>query len=301
MKNVIDIQNLFKTYADGKEALKDVNIQIQENEFVALLGPNGAGKSTTINVLGGNVEKTSGNVKICGFDLDEDELETKKRIGIIPQEVTFDSFFTVNEVLLNQSGYFGITDNQEYIDELLEHLSLTDKKHVNTKALSGGMKRRLLIAKALVHNPEVIILDEPTAGVDIELRQQLYVFLKKLHKEGKTIILTTHYLEEAEELCERVIIINKGEVIADEEKSKLKSSLGENAVIEFFFEKDIKKKDFDFLSDFSPVFEKTSLKVSVGAGDVSKLFAKMSHRNIEYSGVQTHEMDLEDIFLKLVT
>lgn len=300
MKPILDIQNLSKVYASGKEALKNVSLSLQSGEFIALLGPNGAGKSTLINVLAGNVQKTAGKIFINQFDLDSQELETKNQIGIIPQEISFDPFFTVNEVLLHQSGYFGIQNNQKFIDELLHDLSLFDKKHAKTRSLSGGMKRRLLIAKALVHNPEIIVLDEPTAGVDIELRNQLYVFLKKLHKVGKTIILTTHYLQEAEELCDRIVVINQGKIVADDSKAALKKSFGNISLIEFVFETPIKKEDFAFLEEFSFEVEKTTLKVQIAPENTAKLFAKLAHRNISYLSVKTHDVDLEDVFLKLV-
>ncbi|PCI25150.1 ABC transporter [Candidatus Peregrinibacteria bacterium] len=231
---ILEFENIKKIYSNTKEALKGVTFTINKGEFVALLGPNGAGKSTLINILAGNVRKSEGNLTVDGINFDEDELSTKRKIGIVPQEISHDSFFTVNEVLVNQSGYFGIKNNQDRIDMLLTELSLMDKKHVNTKALSGGMKRRLLIAKAMIHDPDIIILDEPTAGVDIELRQNLYLFLQKLHKSGKTIILTTHYMEEAEKLCQRMIIMRNGEIVADKSQADLKKEFPKQSLENIF-------------------------------------------------------------------
>lgn len=297
---MIQIQNVYKTYKSGKEALDNINLHIQKGEFVALLGPNGAGKSTLINIMAGNVLKTSGRIAISGYDLDEEELETKNKIGIVPQEVSIDSFFTVNEVLLNQSGYFGKKNHQMHIDWLLEKLTLSDKKHTNTKELSGGMRRRLLIAKALVHDPDVIVLDEPTAGVDIELRQQLYDFLKELHQSGKTIVLTTHYLEEAQELCDRVVIINKGKIIADDNKTKLLSSLGDEAVIEFQFDREISEKEFGFLGSLPVLLKSKVLSVTLPKSKLHELFALFAQNDILFKDFSMKEIDLQDVFLKLV-
>ncbi|MBT4937401.1 ABC transporter ATP-binding protein [Candidatus Peregrinibacteria bacterium] len=298
---MIKISKLSKNYEkEKKEALKNVSFQVAKNEFIALLGPNGAGKSTLINILSGNTYKSSGAVSVGKYDLETQELETKKMLGVVPQEITFDSFFTVNEVLNLQSGYFGIANNQKYIDELLKDLSLSDKKDANTRALSGGMKRRLLIAKALVHKPKILILDEPTAGVDIELRQQLYVFLKKLHAQGVTIILTTHYLEEAEELCDRVIIINKGEIIADDTKDSLVRSFGNKVVIELAFENKILEKDFKFLSEFEPKVENKQLFLKASRDKLNTVFGKLSEKNMQYQDINIQKQDLEEVFLKLV-
>lgn len=211
----LKIENLSKTYKNGTEALKNVSLTINRGEFVALLGPNGAGKTTLINVLASNVKKTEGKVHIGPYDIDSHHLEAKKLLGVVPQEIAADHFFTVKQMLKQQSGYFGVRFNEKKVDDLLKELSLYDKRNTNTRALSGGMKRRLMIAKALVHDPMLFILDEPTAGVDIELRQALYASLRERHAAGQTMILTTHYLEEAEKLCDRIIVINKGEIVAD--------------------------------------------------------------------------------------
>ncbi|MBL4694240.1 ABC transporter ATP-binding protein [Candidatus Gracilibacteria bacterium] len=209
----IQIENVDKTYASGTHALKGISFDIKKGEFFGLLGPNGSGKSTIINIMSGPVKRNSGTIKIAGLDIDENREETKRLLGVVPQEISFDSFFSVNESLLQQSGYYGIRNNQGYIDEILEKLNLSDKKHTNTRMLSGGMRRRLLVAKALVHKPKVLVLDEPTAGVDVELRHNLWKYMQKLNEEGLTILLTTHYLEEAEQLCERLAFISRGKIV----------------------------------------------------------------------------------------
>jgi ABC-2 type transport system ATP-binding protein len=298
---MLKVENVCKTYKQGnKEALKDVSFDIKRGEFLALLGPNGAGKSTMINILSGNALKDSGKVLIGGNDLDNNSLATKKIIGVVPQEISFDPFFTVNEVLKNQSGYFGIKNNQDYIDHILEKLSLVDKKHVNSKLLSGGMRRRLLIAKAMIHKPELLILDEPTAGVDIELRHSLYDFLRELYKDGVTIILTTHYLEEAEELCKRVIVINEGKLEIDENKDKLMQTLGKESTLEFHFDHEIKIDDFKFLDKYKPRLNSRGLKVSVTRNCIHKVFKNFTEQNIQYKNVVLENKKLEDVFLQLV-
>ncbi len=203
-------------------ALNNLSLHIRKGEFFGLLGPNGAGKSTLINIMAGLTKPDQGAVEIEGFDVAKDYRMSRRHLGVVPQELVFDPFFTVREVLLIQAGYFGLgKENHPWIDYLIESLTLADKAHTNMRALSGGMKRRVLIAQALVHKPSVVILDEPTAGVDVELRASLWSFIKKLHSEGLTIVLTTHYLEEAESLCDRIAILNHGHLIALEEKEAL--------------------------------------------------------------------------------
>lgn len=217
----VQIDEVEKTYANGTHALKGISFDIKKGEFFGLLGPNGSGKSTIINIMSGPVRRNSGKISIAGLDIDENREETKRLLGVVPQEISFDSFFSVNETLLQQSGYYGIRNNQEYIDEILEKLNLSEKKHVNTRMLSGGMKRRLLVAKALVHKPKVLVLDEPTAGVDVELRHNLWKYMQKLNEEGLTVLLTTHYLEEAEQLCERLAFISKGKIVKIDRTSEI--------------------------------------------------------------------------------
>lgn len=300
---MLKIENLTKIYKGStKPALDNVSFSIKEGEFVALLGQNGAGKSTLINILGGNVKKTSGKVEIGGYDLDTHELETKKKVGIVPQEINFDYIFSAQEILQNQSGYFGVKENSRFISELLQNLSLEDKKNNNSFQLSGGMKRRLLIAKAMVHRPKLLILDEPTAGVDIELRHSLYAFLEELHKEGTTIILTTHYLEEAEKLCDRIIVIGEGNLVVDESKQALMDRLGSEALLEFSFNTPVTTGDFSYLSQYSPVIEdNTRLKLQVIQHKIGQVFQELSSRNVTFNSFKVEPKKLEDVFLQLVT
>lgn len=218
--DAIVVNSVNKRYGN-LQALTDVSFDIRRGEFFGLLGPNGAGKSTLISALAGLLNVDSGNMSILGADVQRDFRTARKNLGVVPQEVAIDPFFTVRETLRFQSGYYGIKDNEQWINELLDQLNLSDKADTNMRKLSGGMKRRVLIAQALVHKPPVLVLDEPTAGVDVELRQSMWRFVRRLHQEGHTIVLTTHYLEEAEELCDRIAIIDKGQVIALETKQDL--------------------------------------------------------------------------------
>jgi ABC-2 type transport system ATP-binding protein len=299
---MLKINDVSMTYQKGKkEALKNVSLNIEEGEFTALLGQNGAGKSTLINILAGNVKKTKGAVTIGGYDIDKKELETKKIIGIVPQDTGYDFVFTVDEALKKQSGYFGIKNNKEYIDELLEALYLTEKRSARLRDLSGGMRRRFLIAKALVHKPKILILDEPTAGVDIEMRHTLYDFLIKLHQSGTTIILTTHYIEEAEKLCKRIVIIDGGKIIADEPKEELMDAFSRESVIEVHFDVALNLADFDFLSEYHPHIEdKTRLQLKASKQDLSKVFKQLSERNMEFTNLVVERPKLEDIYLNII-
>ncbi len=218
--DAITVNGISKRY-DDLQALSKIDFEIPQGEFFGLLGPNGAGKSTLISILAGLIKPTAGNAQILGADVQIDYRLARRNLGIVPQEVVIDSFFTVRETLRFQSGYFGITNNESWINELLEQLGLADKADANMRKLSGGMKRRVLIAQALVHKPPVLVLDEPTAGVDVDLRESMWRFIRHLNSEGHTIVLTTHYLEEAEELCDRIAIIDKGQVIALESKQDL--------------------------------------------------------------------------------
>jgi ABC-2 type transport system ATP-binding protein len=211
--SAISFKHLTKNYG-SLVALNDVSLEVEEGEFFGLLGPNGAGKTTLISILAGLCRPTKGSVEVMGHDVQSDFRSARRLLGIVPQELVFDPFFTVRETLQFQSGYFGIKNNGEWIDEILHHLGLADKANKNMRALSGGMKRRVLVAQALVHRPPVIVLDEPTAGVDVELRQSLWKFISRLNKEGHTIVLTTHYLEEAQELCGRIAMLKKGQIVA---------------------------------------------------------------------------------------
>ncbi len=218
--SAISISGLHKHYPNV-HALKNIDLTIGRGEFFGLLGPNGAGKSTLISIVAGLTRFDAGHVTVLGHDVVTAYRQTRRLIGVVPQELTFDPFFNVREVLRIQSGYFGLRDNDAWIDELMQALMLTGKADANMRALSGGMKRRVMIAQALVHKPDVVVLDEPTAGVDVELRKQLWTFIRRLHREGHTIVLTTHYLEEAEALCERIAILNRGEIVALDTKRAL--------------------------------------------------------------------------------
>lgn len=233
MTAVLEVESLVKHYG-AHRALDGVSLSINAGEIFALLGPNGAGKTTLIGAVCGLVRKTSGKVSLFGTSLDDDAITPRYRVGLVPQEINFDPFFTVRESLRIQQGYFGQKADDARIDELLAALSLTAKAEAQTRALSGGMKRRLLIAKALVHRPKLVFLDEPTAGVDVELRRDLWAYVRKLKAEGTTVVLTTHYLEEAEELADRVGVIDKGKLLLLEEKQTLMRRLGErNLVVRF--------------------------------------------------------------------
>jgi ABC-2 type transport system ATP-binding protein len=216
----ISLRGVTKRYGE-LQALSEVSFDIRQGEFFGLLGPNGAGKSTLISALAGLIKVNSGRISILGAEVEKDYRRARMNLGVVPQEIVMDPFFTVRETLEFQSGYFGLRNNGQWIDELLEQLGLSDKADSNMRKLSGGMKRRVLIAQALVHKPKVLVLDEPTAGVDVELRQSMWRFVRRLHKEGHTIVLTTHYLEEAEELCDRIAIIDKGKLLALETKQDL--------------------------------------------------------------------------------
>lgn len=293
----ISIKNVHKIYKKGAHALNDFSLEINSGEFFALLGPNGGGKSTLINIIAGPTLKDSGTIKICGLDIDTHREETKFMIGVVPQEVNFDSFFNVNEVLTFCSGYYGIKNNQNYIDEILEKLSLQDKKYANTRALSGGMKRRLLVAKALVHKPKVLILDEPTAGVDVELRHNLWTYMRQLNKEGLTVLLTTHYLEEAESLCKRTAIINKGHLTALDDTKKLIRSLGNYKEMTLSF-KDVVSKIPPALEAFKArKISDYDLTITFEPKDLKKVLSALE--NLNPSDIELQSQSLEDVFLEL--
>ena len=220
MSAAVSIRNIHKQYG-SLQALKGIEFDIQPGEFFGLLGPNGAGKSTLINIMAGLVRASSGSLSVMGHDVVGGYRQARQSLGVVPQELVYDPFFSVRELLRLQSGYFGLRNNDDWIDELLETLNLTDKADANMQDLSGGMKRRVLIAQAMVHKPPVLVLDEPTAGVDVELRQHLWEFACRLHQQGHTIVLTTHYLEEAEALCDRIAIVNNGELVALDSKQAL--------------------------------------------------------------------------------
>lgn len=299
---MIRIENLTKTYRNGtRKAIDNVSLHIKEGEFTALLGQNGAGKSTLIHVLAGNVVKDQGTVVIGGYDLDRHELETKKWIGIVPQEISIDYLFTVEEVLRRQSGYFGFLHNEKQIKELLDALSLTDKKGSRVSALSGGMKRRLMIAKALVHRPKILVLDEPTAGVDVEMRRSMYEYLENLNRNGTTIILTTHYLEEAEKLCGRIVVIHDGTIIADESKNSLMEKQGQSVIVEVHFCHELHAADIDPLRIYHPMIEdRTMLTLKVPKNELMKAVQMITERRADIVNLVIEKPKLEDIYLHLI-
>ncbi len=297
----LSINNLTKTYTNGFNALKGIDLDVDQGDFFALLGPNGAGKSTTIGVITSLVSKSSGSVTIFGTNLDDDAELAKSYIGLVPQEFNFNGFEQVKHILIAQAGYYGISvkDAEPRADELLKQLGLWEKRHTPARALSGGMKRRLMIARALVHTPKLLILDEPTAGVDIELRRSMWLFLEKINKEGTTIILTTHYLEEAENLCSNIAIIDQGKIIENTKMKTLLNRLDKEAFI--FYLKDPLPRDIELPSinykriDDSTIEVETHREMSLNV-----LFRMLSEHNIEVRSMKNKANRLEELFLSLV-
>jgi ABC-2 type transport system ATP-binding protein len=297
----IRIESLSKTYAGGKRALNEVSFDVPRGQIFGLLGPNGAGKSTLINILAGLVVKTGGKVTIWGFDIDEHPRNAKRSIGVVPQEIIFDPFFTPRETLEIQAGLYGIAPGDRKSDELLAAMHLTDKAKAYSRTLSGGMKRRLLVAKAMVHSPPILVLDEPTAGVDVELRRQLWDYVRKLNAEGVTIVLTTHYLEEAEQLCDRIAIIHHGRMIANEPTRELVSKAQEKAVV-VTFDRDIGTVPTNSCFENIALVDERTLEITfrkdkVNAGQV---LAALTADGLAIVDVSTRDPDLEDVFLSLV-
>ena len=300
--SAISIRGLSKVYDGGKQALNSVDLDVPRGMILGLLGPNGAGKSTLINILAGLVQKTAGTVSIWGFDIDADPRNAKASIGIVPQELVFDPFFTPYEALENHAGYYAVPKHRRRTMELLRAVHLEDKANAYSRTLSGGMKRRLLVAKAMVHSPPILVLDEPTAGVDVELRRQLWDYVRQLHAQGVTIVLTTHYLEEAEELCDRIAIINHGRVIANEPTRELVSKAQEKAVV-VTFDRDIAQvPTSDCFENITLVDERTLeiiyRKDKVNAGEV---LAVLTAGGLVIVDVSTRDPDLEDVFLSLTS
>ena len=298
MKKAIIFNKVKKNF--GKlEALKGIDLVIEEGEFFALLGPNGAGKSTLINILAGLAKPSSGSIKVMGHDVIQDYQNARRSLGVVPQELVFDPFFNVREMLRFQAGYFGKgRENDDWIDEVIEGLDLQEKANTNMRMLSGGMKRRALIAQALVHKPPVIVLDEPTAGVDVELRNRLWQFIKKLNQKGHTIVLTTHYLEEAEALCSRVAMMDQGKVVAlDKTRNLLKRFSAKNLKlrldligkkIPINIQKLIQSKDHDFITF---LLEEIS--------EVEFIMGELKKTKIKILDMELTNSDLENVFLKL--
>ena len=301
-KYSIEAKNVNKIfYKDSKEinALTNFNIQIEKGSIHGLLGPNGAGKSTFINILGGLVKKNSGRINICGIDIDTDTKLSKFKIGIVPQELNIDPFFTPAELLELQAGLYGISKRNRKTEEILNNLKLTDQRNAYARTLSGGMRRRLLIAKALVHSPEMLILDEPTAGVDIDIRKSVWNYIKKINSQGTTICLTTHYLEEAENLCNKISIINFGKKIIEDSKKNLLNIISLKTVSFIINGK------FSIPSELIKFQAKKDGNILIIKYDKNKTNLKniiniLNKNNIDFQEINTFESDLEDVFLKLI-
>jgi len=297
----LTIENLTKQYAGGFQALKGISLEVQHGDFFALLGPNGAGKSTTIGVICSLVSKTAGKVAVYGTDIDEDFAAAKKNIGIVPQEFNFNMFEQPFDIVVNQAGYYGMPKAlaSQRAEQYLRELGLWEKRHVPSRMLSGGMKRRLMIARALVHNPRLLILDEPTAGVDIEMRRSMWDFLQKLNREGTTIILTTHYLEEAEALCRNIAIINHGEIV---ENSSMRDLLRRLHREVFIFDAVDDLPDAVAIPDFGVRrIDERTLEVEVEKGQhINEVFAALSQSGIRISSMRNRANRLEEMFVRLV-
>ena len=299
----IEIKNLSKTYKKGeKVAIKSIDLEIKKGSFFGLLGPNGAGKSTIINILAGLVNKSSGSVKIAGINIDENPQAAKFKIGIVPQELIIDPFFNVRETLEIYAGYFGVRKSERRTEEIIEALGLKDKANSAPRSLSGGMRRRLLVAKALVHNPEILVLDEPTAGVDVELRNQLWDYVKKLNKAGTTVLLTTHYLEEAEKLCDEIAVINRGEVIANDRTENLMKLLSSKELI--IDAADAIRPDmaslFPTLVTKFLAHDKFSITYDPTKIEVAEILRIIAGEKICIKDISTRQPDLEQIFRHLI-
>jgi len=299
MKPALEVKNLRKVYEGGLEALKGINLSIPQGSFYGLLGPNGAGKTTTIGIITGLVNITGGSASVLGFDSVTEFRQARKLIGLSPQELNFDVFFSIGELLELQAGYYGLSNKEakERTTIMLEQFGLSEKRNSRARELSGGMKRRVQIAKALVHDPQIVILDEPTAGVDIELRHMLWNYLRKINEEGKTILLTTHYIEEAEQLCETVSIINDGKIIATDSPDKLTQAHGMSG-LEITLTSEVANLQLDPWT-----YNNIDGKIHVNMNHPEKEMAKVINQILEQGGgienVQIYRSSLEDVFLKL--
>ena len=304
-KYALTVENLTKVYSVSKNkkenrALNDLNFQVRQGEVFGLLGPNGAGKTTFLSILGGTVSKTEGKVNVWGFDLDKNPRQVKASIGIVPQEVNLDAFFTPKKLLELQAGLYGITKRDRITDLILEMVALKDKANAYSRSLSGGMKRRLLIAKAMVHQPPILILDEPTAGVDVELRNNLWSNVKELNKEGVTIILTTHYLFEAQEMCDRIAIINKGNLVALDTTKKLLERIKKKKIIfklkKFESNLNLSLPNVKFLIESNDTITVNYEKESI---NFEQLINYLKEKNLKILDISIDEGDLEDVFIQL--
>jgi len=304
-KNILSVKNLKKIYSnkqnEDNHALNDLNLDVKEGEIFGLLGPNGAGKTTFINILAGTVIKTTGQVNVWGFDLDKNPRQVRASVGIVPQEVNLDPFFSPRKLLELQAGLYGIKEKDRITDTILKLVSLEKQANSYARSLSGGMKRRLLMAKALVHQPPIIFLDEPTAGVDVELRQNLWKNVRLLNDLGVTIILTTHYLEEAEEMCDRIAILNKGNVVALDSTKNLLNRI-QTKKITFKTDKiiDIKNEDLMSLKVISKLDNEICISYEKNKIYMEDLINLVKKNNVKIIDISTDDGDLEDVFLRLI-
>ncbi|OZS44992.1 ABC transporter ATP-binding protein [Photobacterium sanguinicancri] len=298
--NALEIKNVNKTYKGGVKALKNMSLNVEAGDFFALLGPNGAGKSTTIGIISSLVNKTSGDVKVFGYDLDREVVEAKNHLGLVPQEFNFNQFETVEQIIINQAGYYGVERDlaKERTKKYLTQLDLWEKRHERARNLSGGMKRRLMIARALVHEPKLLILDEPTAGVDIELRRSMWAFLRKINEEGVTIILTTHYLEEAEMLCRNIGIINHGELV---ENTSMKDLLSKLEVETFILDVNLNgnKPELGDVKWRMPDNHTLEIDIQKGMG-LNSIFTQLTTQGIDVLSMRNKANRLEELFVTLV-
>lgn len=299
MSYALDLKGLKKVYATGVEALRGIDLTVEEGDFYALLGPNGAGKSTTIGIITSLVNKTAGQVKVFDYDIDNDLERAKQQIGIVPQEFNFNPFETVQQIVVNQAGYYGVSRKEalKRSEKYLKQSNLWEKRNVRARMLSGGMKRRLMIARALMHEPRLLILDEPTAGVDIELRREMWTFLRELNESGTTIILTTHYLEEAEMLCRNIGIIQSGELI---ENTSMKALLSKLQYETFIFDLDRYDKK-PVIKGYKNFFEDDltlAIEVERNQG-VNNIFEQLNQQNIKVLSMRNKSNRLEELFLKI--
>lgn len=299
MTYALEIKDLRKVYSGGVEALRGIDLKVEEGDFYALLGPNGAGKSTTIGIVTSLVNKTSGKVNVFGYDMDTQLMQAKLQIGLVPQEFNFSPFETVQQIVVNQAGFYGVSRNEalKRSEKYLKQSDLWEKRNVQSRMLSGGMKRRLMIARALMHEPRLLILDEPTAGVDIELRREMWTFLKELNENGTTIILTTHYLEEAEMLCRNIGIIQKGELIEDTSMKSLLAKLQYETVI-----LDIESSGrTPVINGYnSELVDEATLSVEIARDQgINEVFDQLSEQGIKVLSMRNKSNRLEELFLKL--
>ena len=295
------INNLTKTYSNGHKALHGIDLEIKHGDFFALLGPNGAGKSTTIGIITSLIKKTSGDIKIYGIDIDKNFVKAKTYIGLVPQEINFNTFEPINEIIINQAGYYGVPRSIAVpeAEKLLRKLGLWDKKDQFSRKLSGGMQRRLMVARALIHKPKLLILDEPTAGADVEVRRLMWDYLKFLNENGTTIILTTHYLEEAENLCKSIAIIDDGKIL---ENSSMKDFLSQlkNETFIIYTENKVSREN-KLLGEDSKIIDDNTIEISISSdSDINSLIQQLSDQGIKIKTLKNKTNRLEELFMRLV-